>query len=87
MHSNTIIPVFQLFPGCGSSFEARQLRPVLHNLYELDDLVHVLPGGDEPLKHEDLEVSEHVARLSAHDVHVLLRQFEWRVLESDVFAR
>ena len=60
---------------------------MLHNLDELDDLVHVLPSGDEPLKHEDLEVGEHVTRLAAHHVHVLLRQFEGRILEADVFSR
>ena len=60
---------------------------MLHNLNELDDLVHVLPSRDEALEHQDLEVGEHVPGLPAHHVHVLLRQFEGRVFKADVFAR
>ena len=60
---------------------------MLHNLHELDDLVHVLPSRDQALKHQDLKVGEHVPVFTAHHVHVFLRQFEGGVFKADVFAR
>ena len=79
-------PFFELLSGRSAGLEAWELRTVLHDLHQLHYLVHVLPGSDEPLQHEDLEVGEHVAGLAAHHVYILLRQLERRVLKPDVFA-
>lgn len=39
---------------------------LLHDLHDLQDSVHVLPGGDQTLKHQHPVVVEHVAVWTAH---------------------
>lgn len=39
---------------------------LLHDLHDLQDSVHVLPGGDQTLKHQHPVVVEHVTVWTAH---------------------
>ena len=41
----------------------------LHDFYQLHKLVHVFPGGHEPLQHKELEVVIHVAANTSHHLY------------------
>lgn len=44
----------------------KRVGTVLHDLHDLQNLLHVLPGCDQTLKHQHLVVDEHVAVWTSH---------------------
>lgn len=53
----------------------KRVGTVLHDLHDLQNLLHVLPGCDQTLKHQHLVVDEHVAVWTSHHLraHTLVR--------------
>lgn len=62
--------------------EAGQLGTAPHDLHDVDDPVHVLPGGLQALQQQMLKLGPQFGGRSTHHVHKLRRQLERRLLET-----
>lgn len=58
-----------------------------HNLDNVDDPLHVLPGRQQALQQQILELGPQLRRGSAHHVHEFGRQLERRLLEAQILWR
>ena len=76
-------PLLEVADGA-ETMEARKLRTLLRDLYDLHHLSPVFLSCNQPLQHQHLVIVEHVAIQAAHHIHKPCGQLKGRCLKAQV---